>query len=59
VAFALTYTLVGGGDTTVRSENKSIPDGRARGPQSRRAFFHRPLVTNPPPGIVLRAQPLG
>jgi putative Mg2+ transporter-C (MgtC) family protein len=26
---------------------------------SRRAFFHWPVVTNPSPGIVLRAQPLG
>jgi hypothetical protein len=26
---------------------------------SRRAFFRWPVVTNPPPGIVLRAQPLG
>jgi hypothetical protein len=26
---------------------------------SRRAFFHWPLVTNPSPGMVLRAQPLG
>jgi hypothetical protein len=25
----------------------------------RRAFFHWPLVTNPSPGLVLRAQPLG
>jgi hypothetical protein len=26
---------------------------------SRRAFLHWPLVTNPWPGMVLRAQPLG
>jgi hypothetical protein len=26
---------------------------------SRRAFFHWSLVTNPSPGMVLRAQPLG
>ncbi len=26
---------------------------------SRRTFFHWPLATNPSPGMVLRAQPLG
>ena len=51
---------------THRSSGSPAQPGRRTGGRagprpsvSRRAFFHWPVVTNPSPGIVLRAQPLG